>query len=320
MPVNNTQATSYNVTGKYRDLLNKLYYLDPRATPFLTSIAGKSNAKGTLHEWVTDVIRPGAANAQVEGRDYTSFTSQTATEKSNKTQILDQPVMVSKTSEALDTVEKNSGIAHQLTMAYKGLMKDIEFALLGNTVDTAGSSSTARTMRGLSAWMTTNVDLGDGGAVATASAAATAGTARPVTREMLEAMMVNVYEAGGNPGILMASPTIISAVSAVLWPDGSTSYALVENATLRTKVATWVSQFGTVQLIPNIVQASVPYAQNCIFILDKEYWAVSYLRAFDKRRLADNGDNIKGVVVAECTLEARQEASSGMIADIDPSA
>ena len=43
---------------------------------------------------------------------------------------------------------------------------------------------------------------------------------------------------------------------------------------------------------------------------------MAYLRPFQEQRLAVTGDSEKGFIVAEATLEARNEASSGVLADL----
>jgi hypothetical protein len=85
-------------------------------------------------------------------------------------------------------------------------------------------------------------------------------------------------------------------------------------------VDVYVSDFGTLKIESNRVQAVVPYAQNCAFFLDPQYWKVAYLRGFQTKELARTGDSIKKDIIVECTLEARQPKSSGMIADISATA
>jgi hypothetical protein len=55
-----------------------------------------------------------------------------------------------------------------------------------------------------------------------------------------------------------------------------------------------------------------------LFILDTDYWAVSHLtgRKFRSEDVAKTGDSEKGLILSEYTLEARQEASSAIVADL----
>jgi hypothetical protein len=47
-----------------------------------------------------------------------------------------------------------------------------------------------------------------------------------------------------------------------------------------------------------------------------EYWAVAYLRPFQTIDLAKTGDSEKRQILAEYALVAKQEAASGIVADL----
>ena len=47
--------------------------ISPVETPFISN-AGKGTATQTNHEWQTDALEAAAANAQIEGNDYTLDT------------------------------------------------------------------------------------------------------------------------------------------------------------------------------------------------------------------------------------------------------
>lgn len=47
-----------------------------------------------------------------------------------------------------------------------------------------------------------------------------------------------------------------------------------------------------------------------------EYWGVAYLRPFQQHELAKTGDSVKYQLLAEYALVAKQQASSGVIADL----
>ena len=47
-----------------------------------------------------------------------------------------------------------------------------------------------------------------------------------------------------------------------------------------------------------------------------EYWGVAYLRPFQSHELAKTGDSVKYQLLAEYALVAKQQAASGVIADL----
>jgi hypothetical protein len=57
-------------------------------------------------------------------------------------------------------------------------------------------------------------------------------------------------------------------------------------------------------------------ANEVAFVLDPEYAAVSYLRPFQTIELAKNGDSDRTQLLVEYTLEVKNEAAHGIIADL----
>lgn len=308
-----------SVNGKPRDLMDIIFNVAPTDTPFLT-MCGKATATQTLHEWQTDTLAAPAANKQLEGHDTTSFAESNTTELSNRTQILEKAVSVSGTAQAVKQAGVSKQYNYQLAQRMKELKKDLEFALISNQLDGAEVSTTPRQMKGLPCWFTTdNAALGTGGAVAAPTAqtpaACTAGTARVPTQAMLTDLLTSVYENGGNPDRVMMAPDIRVKMSAVL-NGGTSRIEYTEKKKATATIDVFVSDFGTLKLVPNRVQAGVTYTKAAAFVLDPDYWKVAYLRGFTEDKLAHTGDSLKGHIIVEATLEARNPLSSGMLADL----
>ena len=313
MAVVNGQIKDANINGKPRDLSKLIFNVSPTDTPFLT-MCGRTTASQTLHEWQTDALTAPGANAQKEGIDVTTFAGSNTTELSNKTQILMKAVSVSGTAQAVVQNGATEQYTHQMALRMKEIKKDLEFALLSNQL-AAGESTSGRLMTGLPCWLTTNFAGGASGAAATSSSACTAGTARVPTEALLKALLTSIYNAGGNPNTIMMAPDVRVKMSEVL-TGGSTKMEKAEMKKATAVIDVYVSDFGALKLVPNRVQAYVTYSKGCAFVLDPEYWKVAYLRPFQEQRLAVTGDSEKGFIVAEATLEARNEASSGVLADL----
>ncbi len=54
-------------------------------------------------------------------------------------------------------------------------------------------------------------------------------------------------------------------------------------------------------------------------VFDPHYAALAYLRPFQTNELAKAGDSDKTQVLVECTLEVKNEAAHGIVADLDMS-
>ena len=311
------QLQSYEVTGKPRDLSDFITMISPEDTPFYTSTGTGDKAIQTMHEWTGDDLNDPGDNAQREGFEVTSYEASNVIELFNRTQIFTKAINVSRTAQGIKQAGVNKQYAHQMGLRMKEAKKDAEYALLGNFIATAGNATTPRRMRGLPAWLTTNANLGAGGAVATPTAPAVAGTARALTKDMIDDIMQTTYEQGGNPKVLMCAPSIRRQVTQLL-KTVNVQDEEAKGKRVTDTVRVYDSDFGELKVVPNRVQTHVPYAKDCLFILDMPYWKKSFLSGgnWQEQKLAKTGDNDKGFIVAELTLEARAEQSSGMIADI----
>ena len=308
------QLKDAGINGKPRDLMNMIFNVAPSDTPFLT-MCGKSSASQTLHEWQTDTLASPGENATLEGADTTSFSESSTTELSNKTQILKKAINVSGTAQAVKQAGVSRQYAYQMALRTKELKKDVEYALLQNKLSRADNGTNGRLMTGLPCWMQTNYAAGTSGAKATSSAACTAGTTRLPTEAMLKSLLTDIYNAGGNPDRIMMAPDIRVKMSEVL-TGGGTKMEKAETKKATAVIDVYVSDFGSLKLVPNRVQAYETFSKTCAFVLDPQYWKVAYLRGIREERLAVTGDSLTGHVLVECTLEARNDASSGVLADL----
>lgn len=308
------QLKDASIKGKPRDLMDMIFNVAPSDTPFLT-MCGKSTASQTLHEWQTDTLASPAENSVLEGADTNTFSESYTTELSNKTQILKKAINVSGTAQAVKQAGVSRQYAYQMALRTKELKKDVEYALLQNKLARADNGTSGRLMTGLPCWMQANYAGGASGAKATSSAACTAGTTRVPTEAMLKSLLTSIYNAGGNPDTIMMAPDIRVKMSEVL-TGGGTKMEKAETKKATAVIDVYVSDFGALKLVPNRVQAYETFSKTCAFVLDPQYWKVAYLRGFREERLAVTGDSLKGHVLVECTLEARNDASSGVLADL----
>jgi hypothetical protein len=312
---------TYEAIGNREDLSDVIYNIAPTETPFM-SMAARSTAKARKHEWQTDTLASAAANAAVEGDDAAANTATPTVRINNQCQILDKVVYVSGTQEATDKAGRRSEMAYQIAKRSKELKRDMEFALTRNTGATAGASATAATMAGVEAWLSTNkTTLGAtvlaattpgfaSGAIAAATDASVAGTFEKTGG--LDTVIQACWTQGGNPRIIMTGPfnkTKLSAFTGI-----ATLYKEVpgmQQGTIVGGADLYVSDFGEHTVIPNRFNRD-----QTVLVLDMEYFAVAYLRPFTQFPLAKTGDATKRQLLCECTLEVRNEASSGKVTDL----
>lgn len=312
------QFRTYAAVGMREDLSDVIYNISPTDTPFMSSI-GKTKATAVYHEWQTDSLAAAAANAAVEGADATEATLSPTTRVGNRTQISQKTVGITGTLEAVDKAGRKSEKAYQLAKASSEIKRDMEFTLLNNTVQSNGTAgSTARVMGGLQTWLASNTTNGVGGSAgASGTTARTNGTDRTFTEALLQSVVKSVFTSGGSPKVLMVTPAHKQTVSAFAGIAAQRYMAPADAPTTIIGAAdVYMSDFGSMSVVPNRFMLSGNTASDVAFVLDPEYAAVAYLRPFFTNDLAVTGDSAKTQLLVEYTLEVKSEAAHGIIADL----
>jgi hypothetical protein len=305
---------TYDSIGEREDLSDVIYNISPTDTPFLSS-ASKTKATAVLHEWQTDALAAASStNAVIEGDEATADAITATTRLSNSSQIMDKVVTITGTQEAVDKAGRASEIAYQIAKAAKELKRDFESSLCANNAEVTGAAGTAREMGGIGAWVITNDVFGSGGAsgAGIGNTARTDGTQRVFTETQLKSVIKSVWNAGGNPQIIMVGPFNKQKLSG--FTGNSTRFDAGADATLYTSVDVYASDFGQTQVIPNRFSRD-----RDAWVLDMDYWGVAFLRDFSMHELAKTGDTEKRQLLVEATLESRNEGASGLIADLTTS-
>lgn len=310
---------TYTAIGMREDLSDVIYDISPTDTPFMSSI-GKNKATATFHEWQTDSLAAAALGGAVEGADQSSITASPTSRVGNRTQIFTKAIAIAGTLEAVDKAGRKSEKAYQLAKVSAELKRNIELTLLSNQVSATGNSSTARTLGGLQAWLNTNYDGGTNGVAGSGgSTARTDGTDRTFTETILKTVIAEVYTAGGSPKVLMVNPAHKQLVSAFAGIAAQRYMAPSnEPTTIIGAADVYMSDFGTISIVPNRFMNSTNDGDETAFIVDPDMAAVSYLRPFQTIELAKTGDAEKTQLLAELTLEVKNQAAHGILADLTP--
>ncbi len=294
-----------------------IYNISPTETPFMSSI-GKTKATAVNHEWQTDSLAAATTNnAAVEGATASDATLAPTTRLGNYTQIIQKTIKVSGTLDAVNKAGRKSEKAYQLAKASAELKRDLETILLSNQGKSAGDSSNARKMGAVLSWIKTNTDKGGSGADPTTigTSTRTDGTQRTFTETLLKNVVASVFNSGGNPRILMVGAAGKQKVSS--FPGIAVNrFQLnkVEQGAIIGAADIYQSDFGSISIVPQRFMRS-----RDALVIDPEYAALAYLRPFATNELAKDGDADKTQILAEVTLEMKNEAAMGGIFDLDMS-
>jgi hypothetical protein len=309
---------TYESVGNREDLTDVIYNISPTDTPFMSSV-GKTKANAVYHEWQTDSLAAATtANAAVEGADASSATLSPTTRVGNRTQISQKTIQIAGTLESIDKAGRKSEKAYQLSKASAELKRDMEKILLSNQAAVTGDASTARKLGSLQSWLETNVDLGTSGTAGSdGTTARVDGTDRAFTETILKSVVKSCYENGGNPSVLMVTPTqkqVVSGFAGI----AEQRYQAPSNAptTIVGAADVYLSDFGTLSVVPNRFMTAEADGGEQAFVLDPEYAAIAYLRPFATNELSKTGDSEKTQLLVEYTLEVKNEAAHGIAADL----
>ena len=325
MAVNaNTQQT-YQVTTIREDLQDAFISISPMETPFMSAI-GRKTVSNTLFEWpVVDLASP-AANRVVEGEASPPNDAATnAVRLSNYTQISDKVVEVSDTADSVNGAGDVQTLAKQVAFKLKELKRDMELMLLSNIAGSAGNASTARQTAGLPAFLRSNVSRGASGANGTLSgttagfpnAAATDGTARALTEDLLKTVIASCWNNGAEPSIVLCGSAVKQKISSTFTGSATKYQDMTGTKKLVAAIDIYVSDFGTLQIVPSRFLETRTVAARDVFVLDPNYARIGYLTNVNQKPLARTGHAERRLIACEYGLQVDTEKAHGIIADIN---
>lgn len=309
MPLEANAFTTYGAVGNVEDVADIIYNVDPHETPFLT-MAERATATNVKHEWQTDGLdTPSDSNAHLEGDVTTADSLSPTTRVDNICQILKKSARVTGTQEAVKHYGRASELDYQVMKKGKALKNDIEMSALSNNAKNAGNTTTAREMGGVESWLETNVSRGAGGSSGGEGTAATDGDARTFTEALMKGVLQDCWENGGNPDVALLGGYLKQVFST--FTGNATRFDQSQDKKIIASIDTYVSDFGELKVVP-----SRHVRSRSVLLLQKDMWAVAYLRQIHTEQMAKTGDSTVKEIRAECTLEARNEKSSGIVADL----
>lgn len=302
---------SYDAVGIREDLSDVITMISPEETPFY-SACKKTKATNTLHEWQTDTLRSSATNAHVEGDDTTADAATATVRLNNRTQIFKNAVSVPDTDEGLSKAGRARELGYQTLKVAKEQKLDIEAALFANNAKVAGSSTVARELAGLPAWLVTNVDSGTGGAVATGdgSDAYTDGTQEAFTQARFDGVMQSIWEQGGKPDVVYLSAFQMGKALGFVGNNSQRSTIGAADGKVANLMSIYMTPWGNVEFMPTRENRA-----RDVFVIQKDMFEVAVLRPTKNVALAKTGDSTRRQVTTELTLVCRNEKASGFIAD-----
>jgi hypothetical protein len=313
--------SAYAVVRVKEDVENQIYNFNPSDAPLLSMI-DRTPVSSTFHEWTRDSYRtPDPTRAAQDGADASYSTPTQPGPLNNRTQIVQDTVSVSGTSEAVAKYGRASEASRLKTKKMLECKRDIEAAAICSGASVTAASGTAGKMRGLYGFITQR-SMGTSGVAPdpTTNTAPVDGTDRSATEAMLKTGLQTAYQNGGDGSILMVSPAhkvIVSGFGSNV--QRTNEVGSKQPAVVNVAFDFYKSDFGTTKIVPNRVQAvSAKGLNDTMYLIDPDKIALGQLRPFQSQQLATVGDATNYQVLTEVTLIVRDEKPLYAITDITP--
>lgn len=290
--------TQYNATAKVFDLSPIITSISPEDTPVISLIGRAPKAVQVLHSWEEDELASPRSNAQLEGFNYEVEDPGETTLKENVCQIFWRGYGITETNRVTRRENIKDVMAYNMQKAMKLIALDEEKAVIENTKMVRGNSSAPRQMGGLPFFIRSNV-LGNGG------------TPRALTYNLLNDALERLYQAGGEPDVIVASPRSKRILSLLLPLNTDRTQAAASRSVVAT-IDVFEGDFGKQRVVTD---RWLP--DKDVYVLSKQYLGISFLRPFTKKDLPQQSDAIKRGIVGELTLECRAEKASARITDLN---
>jgi hypothetical protein len=313
MPIVGGVFTTYQAVGNREDLSNAIYNIDPFDTPVM-SATRRRNVKNRFFDWQWEFLpNVNPANAQYEGFVLQNSPGQPTIRIQNATQISERDATVSGSQEESDAAGKSSEMAHQMAMASKVLKSDMETIACGRQPLVNGNDTgpTARQTEAISHWLAraTNKAGAPQGAIAPGTIVTglpvlqtdpfpVPGTPVELTEQMLGDAMQLAYTNGASPTLWVVPPGPKRTVSTFI--GRSTTQVLVGKTEVVSTVDVLATDFGRVKCIPS---RWVP--PDVGLLIDPDYIAFGFFRAFRQYLMARTGDAETRMIVVEWGIEMR---------------
>lgn len=293
------------------DLSDVITSVTPEATPFMSMI-GKTRATARFHEGLSDTLAaPNKDNAAAEGAAAADSTQNGPARFGNYCQIYTATVDVAGTLEASNTAGTKSEVARQLTKKSKEIKRDQEASFVSENVSVATGT---RKLAGASALISTNALHGTNGSTpgfnpaTSVTGAVVAGTTKALTEADFKAGIGKVWEQSDGAITAFVNGGLKQKISTFTGNSQLTQDASRNEIVNNVKL--YECDFGIVKVI-----LSRYVSPTTVLLIDPTLWAVATLRPYQKKDLGRIGDSERFQLLTEVTLECKNEAGNGKLAD-----
>ncbi len=292
-----SQVNTYFAKGIREGLTNTVADLFADDVPFF-AMAEKISAGNTLHEWQEDSLAAASTTGIVEGASLSYAQPATRTRRKNSCHIRLRNWDVTFTQLAVDVAGIKDQVAREVMKAMKALLTDYDKIFLNTGNSGAGTTSSARTAKGIQKAISTNTGRGSsaGGAVQQA-----------LTEAKVNALLQKIWSQGGDPRALFCHGYQKRVISQNFTAKTGFSYRIEASArTAINNINRYEGSFGTLDVIPDR-----QHMLRRITVVTPDHIKAAVLRDIQQYKGAPTASSVKGWVEAEMTLQWGNEKAHG---------
>ncbi len=342
--IGTTYLYGTNVTTRSanrEDVVNAIVNIDPFDTPLL-NMAPKVPINHVFTEWLEHSLPATSTAGRQEGEAFSADTTTSPSRLFNVSQIFGAHVIVSETQMAHTPYGFSDSFMYEVMRQTKGVMRNIEnrlFAASGGSATgvgpvTATGAATARVFKCLQDFISATAvtvsqntfHVGDPLLGGSSSASATT-----LNDRVVSSLLQRIYTGGGNPNFMFVSPVGKRQTSAFTGNIGGATAAVNNpvainmNATdqqIVRSVNSLLTDFGLINVVLDrwVPQATISAAGinggkagGDAFLLELPKVQIAYYRPIRFKRLAEDGDRVRGMVVGELTLKVLAARAHGRL-------
>lgn len=314
------------------DVMDKIWDISSIPLPFTDRIGG-GTTDNQYTEWTQDKLRdPNLANKMKDGQDVDQNDTNSGKRLGNQHQISGKEVRISTRAQAVDSIGNAGSMAYQVMMRQRELRRDVEAIMqTGQASIEDDGDATAGQAAGVFSFIKTNAFHGVGGSTpgfdntTKLVGAVVQGTKRGLTEKLVRDAAQKVFEAGGDPSVMMSRPAVTRLFSEYCFTSSARIATITSDAgqeerasVAKGAVNVFVTDFGvTLDLIPNRLQPTYATAASNIGLYDFNYIDHPKLKGYAVEPLAKTGLSDKRMMTVDWTLRVLNEEALAAIFSID---
>jgi hypothetical protein len=295
----------------HEDLTDVLTILDSYQTPFFSGCP-KIRARDVVHSWPVDtLVAPSTAGAP-DGVDFSGDILTTPVRLFNGTQIFRRDVIVSDRERAANPAGIRDMYEHQIMKEFKVIARNCEYTIFKSTSVVSGAASSI--VSGAESPSASNAPYMAGirgFAITTAGAAASSVLTADVV-SLAQTMFIN----GAEPDSLWLYPvgknqffTQLSGANVI-----NLRNIAADDRRMVANIDVFESPFG--QLLAVITDRFIPISSaggHAFFLGDRSMGKLAFYRPPQHKEMGKQGDNTRGLLLMECTLELTHPSAWGAV-------